>query len=253
LLTGYGPVCLVWFDTPRMMTPERSQRFVEIVEKLQPATLIDGRLGVKGDYFTTGDNFIPDLARDDDWETPATVNHTWGFRRDDEDWKSPGEILFKLMDIVSKGGNYLLNVGPDADGVIPKPSADNLRTVGRWLKVYGEAVYGAGRSPSERNSASSVLPRRTATASRCSSCGTTGAALQNREGLYHHIQCPPRRSRPSSFKNQIRKAYVLGDPQKQEVTIEMVNGVRVARVPRPGPHATAYVLVLEIEGDKIER
>jgi alpha-L-fucosidase len=120
---------------------------VDIVGKLQPATLIDGRLGIKGDYVSTGDNVIPSLARDDDWETPATVNHTWGFRRDDEDWKSPGEILFKLMDIVSKGGNYLLNVGPDADGVIPTACADNLRAVGRWLKVYGEAVYGAGRSP----------------------------------------------------------------------------------------------------------
>jgi len=254
LLTGYGPVCLVWFDTPRMMTPERSQRFIEIVEQLQPATLIDGRLGVKGDYFTTGDNFIPDLARDDDWETPATVNHTWGFRRDDEDWKSPGEILFKLMDIVSKGGNYLLNVGPDADGIIPKPSADNLRTVGRWLKVYGEAVYGAGRSPfgeefgefsaaqKDRNGKPLFLVRNDW---RCTTKpGKVYITIFNvpREGL----DLPP-------FKNQIRKAYVLGDPQKQEVTIETINGVRVARVPRPGPHATAYVLVLEIAGDKIER
>jgi alpha-L-fucosidase len=112
LLTAYGPVCLVWFDTPRLMTEERSQRFVDIVRQLQPATLIDGRLGARGDYVTTGDNVIPDLAREDDWETPATVNHTSGFRRDDEDWKSPGDILFTLIDIVSKGGNYLLMSGP---------------------------------------------------------------------------------------------------------------------------------------------
>ena len=75
---------------------------------------------------------------------PATINHTWGFRKDDTDWKSPGQIAFKLVDIVSKGGNYLLNVGPTADGVIPQASQDILRTVGRWLKVNGEAVYGAG-------------------------------------------------------------------------------------------------------------
>jgi alpha-L-fucosidase len=158
------------------------------------------------------------------------------------------------MDIVSKGGNYLLNVGPDADGIIPKPSADNLRTVGRWLKVYGEAVYGAGRSPfgeefgefsaaqKDRNGKPLFLVRNDW---RCTTKpGKVYITIFNvpREGL----DLPP-------FKNQIRKAYVLGDPQKQEVTIEMVNGVRVARVPRPGPHATAYVLVLEIEGDKIER
>ena len=78
---------------------------------------------------------------------PATINHTWGFRTDDTDWKSPGQIAFKLVDIVSKGGNYLLNVGPTADGVIPQPSQDILRTVGRWLQVNGEAVYGAGPTP----------------------------------------------------------------------------------------------------------
>src|SRR4030095_11934344 len=76
-----------------------------------------------------------------------TINDTWGFRKDDTNWKSAGQIAFKLVDIVSKGGNYLLNVGPTAEGVIPQPSADVLRTVGRWLKVNGEAVYGAGASP----------------------------------------------------------------------------------------------------------
>ena len=78
---------------------------------------------------------------------PATLNHTWGYRKDDHDWKSPGDVTFKLIDSVSKGGNYLLNVGPMADGVIPPPSQDVLRTVGRWLKKNGEAVYGAGPTP----------------------------------------------------------------------------------------------------------
>ena len=254
LLTDYGPVCLIWFDTPRMMTQERSQRFVEIVNRLQPACLIDGRLGIQGDYHTTSDNVIPELAREDDWETPATVNHTWGFRRDDEDWKSPGEILFKLVDIASKGGNYLLNVGPDADGVIPKPSADNLRTVGRWLKVYGEAVYGAGRSPfgeefgefsqtqKDRNGKPIFLVRNDW---RCTS----------RPGkLYFTLFVVPREGLElPAFKNQIKKAYLLGDPEKNEIAIETVNGVRIARVSRQGPHATAYVLCLEIEGEKVER
>ena len=147
LLTGYGPVALIWFDTPRLMTPERAQRFSDLVRSLQPDTLIDGRLGAAGDYVSTGDNVIPSKVGGEAWETPATINHTWGYRKDDQDWKSPGEVVFKLVDIVSKGGNYLLNVGPTAEGVIPQPSQDVLRTVGRWLKVNGEAVYGAGPTP----------------------------------------------------------------------------------------------------------
>ena len=82
-----------------------------------------------------------------DWEVPATLNHTWGFKKDDTDWKTPEDLTFKLVDIVSKGGNYLLNVGPTAEGVIPQASQDNLRAVGRWLKVNGEAIYGAGPTP----------------------------------------------------------------------------------------------------------
>src|ERR1041385_6778805 len=95
LLQNYGPVSLIWFDTPRMMTGTRGQRFVDIVHKFQPATLIDGRLGASGDYTSTGDNAIPSQSvSTNDWETPATINHTWGFRNDDKDWKSPGDIIF---------------------------------------------------------------------------------------------------------------------------------------------------------------
>ena len=147
LLTDYGPVALIWFDTPRLMTTARAQRFVDLLRSLQPNTLIDGRLGMAGDYVTTGDNVIPPDVQGEAWEVPATLNHTWGYRTDDHDWKSPQTVIFKLIDIVSKGGNYLLNVGPMADGVIPQPSQDVLRTVGRWLRVNGEAVYGAGATP----------------------------------------------------------------------------------------------------------
>ena len=75
------------------------------------------------------------------------MNHTWGYKKDDNNWKTPEDLTFKLVDIVSKGGNYLLNVGPTSEGVIPQPSQDNLRAVGRWLKVNGEAIYGAGPTP----------------------------------------------------------------------------------------------------------
>src|SRR5262249_19875761 len=147
LLTAYGPVALIWFDTPRMMTGDRPHRFTRIVRELQPNTLIDGRLGAEGDYVSTGDNVIPSNVSGEAWEVPATINHTWGYRTDATDWKSPGQMVCRLVAMVSKGGNSLLNVGRTAEGIIPQPSQDILRTAGRWLKVNGDAIYGAGPTP----------------------------------------------------------------------------------------------------------
>lgn len=150
ILTNYGPISVVWFDTPlSVMTDERAARMEKLVHELQPNCIVSGRLGGKSqsDYASEGDNKIPSLPRDGAWETPATLNDTWGFKKNDHNWKKPEDLTYKLVDIVSKGGNYLLNVGPDGDGFIPQPSQDILRTVGRWMKVNGEAIYGAGRSP----------------------------------------------------------------------------------------------------------
>ena len=90
---------------------------------------------------------IPDAVVKGDWEVPETINRTWGYKKDDNIWKSSDELTFRLVDIVSKGGNYLLNVGPTAEGIIPRPSLVNLQSVGNWLKVNGEAIYGAGPTP----------------------------------------------------------------------------------------------------------
>src|SRR5688572_15556590 len=90
LLTRYGPVALIWFDTPRNMQGERGKRFTDLVRQIQPDTLIDGRLGIEGDYRSTGDNVIPTEPSPEAWETPAMINHTWGLRKDDTDWKRPG-------------------------------------------------------------------------------------------------------------------------------------------------------------------
>jgi alpha-L-fucosidase len=149
LLTSYGPIGLIWFDTPVLMKPERCKQLVDLVRSLQPDTLINSRLGPGGlqDYQSRGDNEIPGAVTPGAWETAATINDTWGFKKDDHNWKPAEDICFKLVDIVSKGGNYLLNVGPDGNGAIPQPSQDILRKVGAWLKVNGEAIYGAGRTP----------------------------------------------------------------------------------------------------------
>jgi alpha-L-fucosidase len=253
LLTGYGPVCLIWFDTPRMMTKERGQRFVDIVHSPQPACLIDGRLGTSGDYVSTGDNAIPNLKQEGDWETPATINHTWGFKKDDDDWKSPGDITFKLIDIVSKGGNYLLNVGPTDEGLIPQASQDNLRSVGRWFKVHGEAVYGAGRSPFGDEFGEFSTKTKDRSGKLIFLARTDWRCTTKSGKLYFTLFKLPRDGfELPAFKNSIKKAYFLADPKREAIPIDTVEGARVAKMPRNGPNAIANVLCVEIEGDHVE-
>jgi alpha-L-fucosidase len=253
LLTGYGPVALVWFDTPRMMTAERAQRFTDIVRSLQPMTLIDGRLGAAGDYVTTGDNVIPPERQTVAWEVPATINHTWGFKKQDHDWKSAGAIAFKLVDIVSKGGNYLLNVGPMADGVIPQPSQDVLRAVGRWLQVNGEAVYGAGASPFGEE-----FGEYTARGAKDVRGGTlflpqTEWRVTTKPGkLYVTFFNEPRAPfELPAMKNAVRRAYRLADGAPVETKTE--GGRTLLSIERPILDPMATVVVVEIAGDRVER
>jgi len=148
ILTQYGPLGLIWFDTPRNISYEHALEAVQLVRSLQPDCLVNGRVGHNlGDYREMGDNRIPEDVVEEDWEVPATINNTWGYKVTDNNWKPVERLIFNLVDIVSKGGNYLLNVGPTAEGVIPEPSVERLLAMGRWLKVNGEAIYGAGRSP----------------------------------------------------------------------------------------------------------
>jgi alpha-L-fucosidase len=256
ILTNYGPVCLIWFDTPRMMTPERSQRFVDIVRSIQPDCLIDGRLGLtgkEGDYRSTGDNAIPNQGSDEAWETPATINHTWGFKKDDQDWKRPGEIIFKLVDIVSKGGNYLLNVGPMADGVIPERSVEILREVGKWLQVNAEAVYGTGRTPfgeefggyladvKDRSGRPIWAPRAEWR------CTTKPGRLYFTVFTWRAGFDLPR------FKNRVKKAYLLMDPERQPIPLKTgEDGIVTIQTTRPELTPMANVIVVEIEGDRAE-
>jgi len=147
LLTNYGEFpAVVWFDTPTgNMTPERAAEIVTLLNQ-HPNLIWNNRLGggYKGDT-ETPEQYIPAKGLPGrDWEACMTMNDTWGFKSYDLNFKSSETLLKNLIDIASKGGNYLLNIGPDSNGVVPAPEVARLKEMGAWLKVNGEAIYGTG-------------------------------------------------------------------------------------------------------------
>ena len=165
LLTNYGPLGLVWFDRG-MDTPEHTREFVDLVRKLQPQCLINGRVGsygddLMGDYQDMNDNGMPSGGLQEYWETPQTMNTTWGFSKFDQQWKTPGEVIHRMVEIVSKGGNYLLNIGPMADGTVPTASVATLQGVGAWMQKNSEShLWHNGKSAGRSNLGQSYCQRR---------------------------------------------------------------------------------------------
>ncbi|MFA6290937.1 MAG: alpha-L-fucosidase [Victivallales bacterium] len=148
LLTNYGPVALIWFDTPGSITREASQSLYDLIHRLQPECLVNSRIGNGlGDYSSLGDQEVPLVVSDGLWETVDTHNDTWAYSRHDHHWKSPYEIISRLVRVASLGGTYMLNVGPTGKGVIPPESATILRLAGKWIKIHAETIYGCQRSP----------------------------------------------------------------------------------------------------------
>lgn len=202
LLTGYGPIGLVWFDTPYTMPRPLCRELKDWVKQWQPDCLVNGRIGYGlGDYRQMSDNEIPVLRYPGIWETPVTLNDTWGYSCMDKNWKTPKEVLEKLVDVAGKGGNLLLNIGPDGLGNIPEGSVAVLEKVGQWMKKNGESIYGTEAVPD--------FPYQ-----------TRWGKLTMRPGkLYLHVFKYPRfpyEIMLAGLKTHVRKVYLLENGQELE-------------------------------------
>ena len=172
LLTRYGPVVLVWFDGLNDQRKYDGQRVIQMIHDLQPATLVNDRIGVDADY-ETPEQFIPtaiptkgirltgidpnvsknlknSIPRPEDfrlWETCMTINDTWAYNKNDRNFKSEQTLIRGLVEVASRGGNFLLNVGPQPDGQIQPEFQQRLRAIGDWLTLNGDSIYGTTYGP----------------------------------------------------------------------------------------------------------
>jgi alpha-L-fucosidase len=198
ILTNYGNIAVLWWDTPTDMTRQRADMLQPLL-KLQPGIITNNRLG--GGY--PGDTETPEQVipatgfKDRDWETCMTMNNTWGYKSYDNNWKSPKTLIRNLVDISSKGGNYLLNVGPNSMGEIPQPSVKCLQQIGKWMKVNSESIYGTTASPFAK------LPW-----GRC-----TKKEIDNGAILYLHVFDWPADGTlvVPALKNKVKQAYLLAN------------------------------------------
>jgi alpha-L-fucosidase len=235
LLTNYGPIGMIWFDTPRIITPAQSEKLAALVHELQPACLVNGRVGHNaGDYDSVGDNQISVGKIKREWETPVTMNDTWGFKKNDSNWKSPEIIIRQLAATSSRGGNYLLNVGPTALGEIPPPSVERLAEVGKWMRVNEESIRGTSAGPFPYDQPWGVITSKPGK-------------------LYLHVfTWPGNQLAFYGLKSKVRSAKLLAGGAALKFTQTMAKGddfdaLRIA-IPATAPDVRDTVIALDIDG-----
>ena len=252
ILTNYGKdvPAVLWWDTPTDMNRERAERLYKVAQELRPDLILNNRLGggFKGDT-ETPEQFIPPQGYPGrDWETCMTMNDTWGFKRDDHKWKSTDTLIRNLCDIASKGGNYLLNVGPTSEGLIPQPSVERLAEVGKWMRVNGEAIHGSGPTPfgAEAGKFSDTEKDKKGNPRFIPSWDWRATTRPGK--IYLHVfNWPAGKFELPAVKGKITKAYLLADAEHRKLKFKQTNkGVSLALLEK-APDAIASVVCMEIK------
>ncbi|MCD7868341.1 MAG: alpha-L-fucosidase [Clostridiales bacterium] len=233
LLTEYGEVALIWFDTPMGTTAEESEEMVRLVKSIQPNCIVSGRIGNGlGEYMTTGDNFITRLPYEGDWEVPATLNDTWGYSKFDHNWKNPDEIIHLLAKINSRGGNYLLNIGPMSSGKVPEESLRILDEVGTYVRENGEAIFGTKRM--------GVYPYEL----------DWGILTRKDYKIFIHVFKPRIRAELLNIGNKVKGAYLVPDGRplefREETTCEGPTLIEV-QIPEDYRGKKNYTICIDTE------
>jgi alpha-L-fucosidase len=263
ICSNYGPFpAVLWWDTPNNMNTNRAQKLYAAVKQLRPNIIMNNRLGggFKGDTETPEQTIPPRGYPGRDWETCMTMNDTWGFKRNDNNWKSTATLIRNLCDIASKGGNYLLNVGPTSEGLIPEPSVERLAEVGAWMKVNGEAVYGTKPTPfggeagqySDTEKDRAGRPKFVTTWNwRCTvKPGKSFLGIATRPGkIYVEIFNWPadRKLELPGLQSRVKRAYLLAG--RQNVAVEQSNTGATLNLPETAPDQVASVICVEIKGE----
>jgi alpha-L-fucosidase len=248
LLTDYGPISVLWFDGEweNTWTYDRGADLYNYVRALQPGIIINNRVNTEqpllagqrafGDY-KTAEQSIPPNGLGTDWETCMTMNNTWGFKSTDQDWKSVEVLVRNLIDCASKGGNYLLNVGPTAEGLIPDASAERLKQIGQWMRRNGDAIYGTSAGPFVK-----PLPW-----GRC-----TQKVSSDTTTLYLHVFNWPADGELllPGLKNRVRSASLLpvSGQEMEFLPVETAGDGLVLTVPKGAPDPISSTIVVRIAG-----
>ena len=242
LLTGYGPIGIFWFDTYGLITKEESLELKKMIRELQPNCIINQRIGNNlGDY-KVSEQKIPTDGSYDPWESCITMNGHWGYNKADTKWKSPESMIRSFVDIVSKGGNLLLNVGPTGEGAIPKPSVERLSKIGDWTRVNGEAIYGCGPTPfgKELGRKEKDAKGKTRIVGKLPWRATT---KPNR--IYIHLfEWPDAELSIPKIDGSVGKAYFLGQ-ESDLLKVDQSKGTSIA-MPESKPKSLVPVLCLEL-------
>jgi alpha-L-fucosidase len=233
ILENYGGLDILWWDTPRGMTEEAAEALQAVADQY-PAMITNNRLyrPWPGD-FSTPEQHVPPTGLDYDWEVCMTMNTSWGYKHYDHNWKSSETLIRMLVDIASKGGNLLLNVGPTAEGEIPEPSVERLKAIGKWMDVNGESIYGTEASPFFK------LPWGRCT-SRATGKGTT---------LYLHVFNWPENEVliVPGISTKVSSVKLLEDPT-QELSSYFEGDDLLIELPAQAPNPVNTVLVVETTG-----